>query len=485
MKTKMRLTRSSKLAAAFVVGGLMLSGCIRSILGPAQTFSLLAGKKIVASSPFVPSGGVGAAGGTVNVSGSASADNVFAGLDSLINTEARLRALPQEEVTTADLLAGPVSPGFYHVAGSLSLPAGAHLHLMGDGLYVFNVDGILALGTGAAIHAGEGVRPGNVFLNVRKSATLGGGSQLSGILISEGDITADTGAMVNGKLLSRTGNIFLNTSQVVDGTLGIDTPPMLHVPANVYRVAPGQPVSFTVSADLFGFPGEVGLFVKDLPAGAVQTPNQDGPDSSGPNGSDLLDDAVIGPLSGASAQSTFTWTPTVPGTYRVTYLARSKGFSGSPSLTPTAFDSDIDVCTVTIEVGNPGSSAGLVSGSGVFGSGPYTGTFALAVSSRGGNGAGTLRFSTISPRIAFQSQTIQSVQVYDLDNGARGATIQGTALVSNFGLVPFTVTAIDGARGTEPDLLRVTVLADVRHNGSETTTFGGPVNRRSGEVLIR
>jgi hypothetical protein len=248
-------------------------------------------------------------------------------------------------------------------------------------------------------------------------------------------------------------------------------------------------VSFTVTADLLGFPGEVGLFVKDLPAGAVQTPNLGGLDSSGPNGSDLLDDELISILSGASAQSTFSWTPTVPGTYRVTYLARSRGFSGPPTVTATGFDSDIDVCTVTIEVGNPGSSAGVVSGSGVFGSGPYTGTFALAVSSRGGtggvNGAGTLRFSTNSPRIAFQSQTIQSVQVYDLDNGARGATIQGTALISNFGQVPFTATAIDGGRGPEPDLLRVTVLADVRRNGSTTTTFGGAVNRRSGEVVIR
>lgn len=484
MKTRLRLTRCSKLAAAFVVGGLVLSGCIRSILGPAQQFYLLAGKKIVASAPLIPSGGVGAIGGTVNVAGNAPADGVYAGLDSLINTQSRLRSLPQEEVTTADLLAGPVPPGFYHIAGSLNLPAGGHLHLMGDGLYVFNVDGILTLGTGAAIHAGEGVQSGNVFLNVRKSATLGSGSQLAGILITEGDITAGTNAVVNGKIFSRTGNIFLNTTQIIDGTGGFGTSPALHVPSNVYRVAPGQALTFTVSADLLGFPGEVGLFVKDLPAGAVQTPNQDGPDSSGPNGSDLLDDEVIPILSGASAQSTFSWTPTVPGTYRVTYLARAKT-GGLPS----EFDSPIDVCTVTIEVGYQGSSAGVVSGSGVFGSGPYTGTFALAVSSRGGTGevtaSGSLRFSTSSPRIAFQSETIESVQVYDLENGARSATIQGTALISNFGRVPFTATAVDGGRGTEPDLLRVTVLADVRRNGSPTTTFGGAVNRRSGEVVIR
>jgi len=488
MRSNKQLPRRMKLAAVLLLALFALAGCIRSVLGTAENFSLLAGKKIIASVPIAPTSLAGAAEGTSNVSPVASADLVFTALDNVLMTQSRLQALPVQEVTSAALLTAPVPPGFYHVSGSLSIPAGASLTLVGDGLHVFNLDGMLNLEAGASLHGGPDVQSANVFWNVRKSASLGAASEFTGILIAEGDITVGANALVGGKLLSRAGNLLVNSSQITDTTESSGPMPSLSVPVNVYRVAPGQPLSFNVSANLLGFPGEVGIFAKGLPAGASMSPNSGGPDATGPNGSDLLAIASVSPIGNSAVQSTFTWTPTTIGTYRVTFLARSNSF-GASAITAADLDSGIDVRTITIEVGYAGSSAGVVSGSGSFGSGVFAGTFAVAVSSRGFGinvpASGTFRFTTTTPRLSLQSSSIQSVQVTDLNDGGKAATIQGFTLVPNIGQVPFTATAIQSGVSSQPDVLRVTLAADLRRNGSGATTFGGPATRRSGTVVIR
>jgi hypothetical protein len=476
-----------KLAAVLLVALLALSGCIRSVLGASEAFFLLAGKKIIASAPIAPSNRAGAAEGTTNVSNIGQPDLVFAALDELVLTQNRLRALPVQEVSAATLLTAPVPPGFYHVSGSLNILSGASLHLTGDGLHVFNLDGMLNLEAGASIQADSNVQSANVFWNTPRSATLGAASQFIGILVSEGDITVGANALVQGKLLSRAGNLVLNSTQITDTTVSLNAPPALSVPANVYQVAPGQTLSFQVTADLLDSIGRVGIFSKNLPAGAVMSPNTGGTDTTGPNGSDLLNIALVTPIGG-EAKSTFTWTPTTPGTYRVNFLARAKAGIGSAN-SAAALRSAIDITTVTIQVGYGRPAAGIAAANGTFGSGVFAGTFTMAVSSRGTGinapATGTLRFTTTSPRLNLKSTSIQSVQVTDLPDGGKAATILGFVLVPNFGQVPFTATAIQSGRATEPDVMRITLGADLRNNGSPATTFGGPVYRRGGTVVIR
>jgi hypothetical protein len=488
MQTKPSLSRRIKLAAALVLAIFVLAGCIRSVLGTSENFFLLAGKKIIASAPIPPSSDTGAAEGATNVSNVAPADQVFVALDDVLLTQTRLRELPAQEVTAAALLGAPVAPGFYHVSGSLNVPAGQSLNLTGDGLHVFNLDGILNLEPGASIQATSDVNPANVFWNTRKSASLGAATEFKGILISEGDITVGANALVGGKLFSRAGNVVLNTTQVSDTTQSGPTLPSLSIPANVYRVAPGKPLTFNIDAGLLGGFGQVGIFAKGLPAGAVVASNLGGVDTTGPNGSDLLNVGFVSPVITSSIQSTFSWTPTSTGTYKITFLARSAGFM--PTVTTAAdLTSGIDVRTVTIEVGAGGSAAGLVSGSGKFGSGVFEATFSVAVSSRGSNtgapASGTFRLTTTSPRLTLQASSLTSVQVNNLDGGGKAATIQGFLLVPGIGQTPFTATAIQSAVSTQPDVFRVTLAADLRRNGSETTTFGGLAPRRNGVVVIR
>jgi hypothetical protein len=477
-----------KLAAVLLLAVFALAGCIRSVLGTSENFFLLAGKKIIASVPIPPSNDAGAAEGTTNVSNVAPADLVFSALDDVLTTQTRLQSLPTQEITASALLSAPVAPGFYHVSGSVSVPAGLSIQLTGDGLHVFNVDGVLNLEPGASIVTTSGAKSVDVFWNTRKSALLGAATQFTGILISEGDISVGANAIVGGKLFSRAGNLLLNSSQITDTTQGGAVLPMVSTPTNVYRVAPGQPVSFAVSAGIANSIGQVGLFAKGLPAGAVMSSNSGGPDTTGPNGSDLIGIGFVNPVTTPSVQSTFSWTPATMGTYRVVFLARSTGFFPTAQ-TAADLNSGIDVTTVTIEVGYGSSTAGIVSGSGNFGSGVFASTFAVAVSSRGTAGSvpatGTFRFTTTTPRLTLQSTSLQSVQTSNLSDGGKAATIQGFVLVPNIGQVPFTATAIQSGVASQPDVLRVTLAADLRNNGSEATTFGGPAVRRTGTVVIR
>lgn len=488
MQSNPPLSRRMKLATALVLATFALAGCIRSVLGTSEDFYLLAGRKIIASAPITASNDAGAAEGTTNVSSITPADEVFVALDDVLLTQTRLRELPVQEVSAASLLDAPVAPGFYHVSGSLNVPAGQSLNLTGNGLHVFNLDGILNLEPGASIQATADVSPVNVFWNTRKSAKLGAATEFKGILISEGDITVGANALVGGKLFSRAGNVVLNTTQVSDTTQDGPTLPSLSIPANVYRVAPGKPLTFNVDASLLGGLGQVGIFAKGLPAGAVISSNLGGVDTTGPNGSDLLNVGFVSPLATASIQSTFSWTPTSPGTYKVTFLARAAGLMPTV-VTAADLTSGIDVRTVTIEVGTGGSAAGLVSGSGKFGSGVFDATFSVAVSSRGSNtgapASGTFRLTTSSPRLTLQASSLTSVQVNNLDSGGKAATIQGFLVVPGIGQTPFTATAIQSGASTQPDVFRVTLAADLRRNDSATTTFGGPSVRRAGVVVIR
>lgn len=485
MRTNSTLIRRTKLTTVLLLAAIALAGCTRSILGATQSFSLLAGKKIVASVPIMPAGNVGAPEGVTNIPNNSTPDLISTALGALQTTQGRLQTLPVREVTAAELLGAPVAPGFYHVSGSLTVPAGQSLTLAGDGVYVFNTDGALVLGDGSAISLGTEVQAANVFWNTRTSASLGVNAQFSGILIAEGDITVGANAVAGGKLLSRTGSILVGTPQFSDPTTSGPLEPALHVPANTYQVKPGQTVSFTVGADFLGGSGQMGLFVKGLPAGATQVPNVGGKDAVGPNGSDLL---ALGPVTGPF-QSTFTWVPQVTGTYRITYFARGAAPATVVSADGTGLNSAIDFCTVTIVVAKSTSTPGGVAGTGSFGSGATSGTFSLSVGSRGtGAGvapSGLLRITNNDPRLSLQSDRIESVEVADLGGGRRIATVTGTMLVPNFGRVPFSATAVDGGTSASPDEFQLTVMADLRHNGSPVTVFGGVLNRRGGEIVIR
>jgi hypothetical protein len=462
---------------------LVLAGC-RSILGAAESFVLLAGGNLQATSTVTVNGQIGAGGTITNVPGSLTTPSeVEDALEDLLTTQRRLQELPSEPVTMASLLAGPVAPGFYQITGSFNIPAGQSLSLDGDGMYVFNATGALQLGDGASVTLGSGADRENVIYNVT-SASIGANVSLEGIVVAEAGISAGANLLLNGQLLSRTGNIDLVSGSVTEPIFaGLDTV-ALGVPSTQITVAPGTPVTFPVSAASVGIlSDDLAIFAKGVPAGATHTPSDGVADTSGPNGSDLIltgEPAISFPFG--SIDTTFSWVPTTPGIYRITYFARGEVLIPvAPDLPDvSALDGPIDVCTVTIRVEVPGSTPGIVSGNGSFGAGTH---FAVSASSRvARRTVVTGSFRITAPGLVVRSHVLTRLVRADLGGGRRSITLYGTANASNYGTVPFQAVFVDGGRSV-PDSLEITLAVDPVRFGTSTVTVGGNVG--PGGITVR
>jgi hypothetical protein len=493
MKSPQFLNRALRLLAILGVGFMLLPGC-RSIFGLSEFFTILAGGSISAPSPLDLDASIGAGGSITNVTADEVGDplTVSQALADLANTRAKLLALrPQVPVTSAQLLAGPVAPGFYLISGSLSIPAGGSITLNGDGIYVFNITGGLQVGANSTIVADEDVSPSNVMWNVGTTANIGAGAEFGGIVIAEGNIDLASGAELFGRLLSRNGNVTIASDDITDPIVGSGFPPTLELENTSYTVAPGETVTFPIVAG-FTFPfdlrpggeeceepvdedeepepfGEVALFVSDLPTGATHTYADPIPDQDGPNDSDFLLEDVVTELDDPFVETQFSWTPTVPGTYQFTYFARSNSFFDIET-----FNGPIDACTVTIQVGLPTSTAGTVAGSGSWGPGR---TLHLTATSRGGARpriTGAFR-ATLEAGSAFRARTLSALVRETLEGNRKSATLYGMADTGRYGLVPYRAVFVDGG-GRRTDTVTITLNVD----GSNLEFTGSS----AGSVLI-
>jgi len=469
-------TRPLRLLAALMLALLLLSGC-RSLFGLAETFTILAGGRIQSATPFVIDGQIGAAVSLQNVSSSiiATPADTAAALADLGGSQSKLRALsPQQPATAASLISGPIAPGFYHVSGSLVIPSGQTLVLQEDGLYVFNVDGNLIVGDSAAVALSGGLKAENVVWNVGGAAAIGAAVDFNGIVVAEGNIDFGANAAMVGRLLSRTGDVTLASGEILDAATSGSFPAAVSVPQTTYNLLPGEPIVIPVTTGIpfdIGF-GQAGLFVSDLPPGASHLSGDAVVDQLGPNGSDFLDLADFTDDTTPSFVTNFAWTPTVPGTYRFTYFVRSEALfdEGGDGDSPVqsapelgALNGAIDACTITINVGFPPSTVGMVTGGGMWG---MERTFQVTATSRGGRRPLLVGvFNGILARgVNLRSKSLHALVRTDLGGGRRSVALYGTASVTRYGLVPFQAVFVDGGPRSE-DSVSVTLTVDPASNG--------------------
>jgi hypothetical protein len=133
-----------------------------------------------------------------------------------------------------DLGGMTLGPGIYKFDSSAQLTG--TLTLSGAGFYIFQIGSTLTTASAAAVVAINGADAADIFWQVGSSATLGTTTSFIGNILAQISITLNTGAVVAGSLLARTGSITLDANTVTSAagttTGGFGGPPATPVPSS-------------------------------------------------------------------------------------------------------------------------------------------------------------------------------------------------------------------------------------------------------------
>jgi hypothetical protein len=125
-------------------------------------------------------------------------------------------AAPGGAILTADIGGQTLVPGVYKTTSAQpSLGITGNLTLSGNGVYIFQIVSTLttAANNSQVILSG-GALPQNIFWQVGSSATLGTTTTFQGIIMAQASVSLDTGAVLNGSALARTGAVTLLSNPV-------------------------------------------------------------------------------------------------------------------------------------------------------------------------------------------------------------------------------------------------------------------------------
>lgn len=197
-------------------------------LGAAESFAVLAGAGITNTGPTTISGDVGSfpttsqtGFGTVTLNGTnhggdAVTQQAKTDLTTAYNTAAG--ATPTTAVAT-ELGGRTLSPGVYG-SPTLGITGTVTLDTLGDpnAVFIFKAGSTLITASDSQVIVLGGATACNVFWQVGSSATLGTDSTLVGSVLAQTSITANTRAVVQGRLLARTGAVTLDSNTVTRPT---------------------------------------------------------------------------------------------------------------------------------------------------------------------------------------------------------------------------------------------------------------------------
>ncbi|MGY4949494.1 ice-binding family protein [Streptomyces nigrescens] len=233
-------------------------------LGTAATFGVLANTAVTNTGPTVVTGdlGVSPAGavtgfnppgtvtGTIHVNDAAAAQ---AQADLLIGYGNAL--LQPATATVATELGGTtLTPGVYNsLSGTFSLNGPLTLDAQGDpnAVFIFKTNTTLITGAAGTVNLAGLAQSSHVFWQVGSSATLGVGTTIRGSILANTSITANTGAIVDGRLLALGAAVTLDTNAVTVPAL---TTCQVVVQPVVGPVVVGQPTSVSAVVTCNGLP---------------------------------------------------------------------------------------------------------------------------------------------------------------------------------------------------------------------------------------
>ena len=197
-------------------------------LGVAHSFAVLGHTTVTNTGPTVVHGSVGVSPGTA-VTG-------FTGppkgkvLGGTINRANALAAKAQDDLTLAyvdaagrkpvkatatelggrRLVAGVYASPTLGVTGTLTLDAQGNP----DAVWVFKASSTLITASSSVVALVNGASPCNVYWQIGSSATLGTDSTLVGTVMALASITANTSAVITGRLLARNGAVTLDSNVI-------------------------------------------------------------------------------------------------------------------------------------------------------------------------------------------------------------------------------------------------------------------------------
>jgi Ice-binding-like/Bacterial Ig-like domain len=119
-------------------------------------------------------------------------------------------------VLTADIGGQTLAPGVYKTTSAQpSLGITGDLTLSGNGVYIFQIVSTLTTAANnSQITLSNGATAQDVFWQVGSSATLGTTTTFEGTIMAQASISVDTGAILDGRALARTGTVTLLSNPV-------------------------------------------------------------------------------------------------------------------------------------------------------------------------------------------------------------------------------------------------------------------------------
>jgi len=207
-------------------------------LGTAASFGVLAGQGVTNTGPTVvgadlgtcPNPSVtgfppGTVGGTIHAN-----DAVACSAQSDLTTaynDAAGRPADTAYLGPTDLGGKTLVAGVYN--GDSSFGITGVLTLDGqndpDSVFIFQAASTLITATNSSVAFINGAQACNVFWQVGSSATLGVGSTMKGTVMALSAIAAQTGAAIDGRLLTRNASLTMDTNQVRPAPCGAAIPP--------------------------------------------------------------------------------------------------------------------------------------------------------------------------------------------------------------------------------------------------------------------
>ena len=254
-------------------------------LGVANSFAVLAGTGITNTGPTTLTGDIGTfptptitGVGLITVNGTNhGADAVTQqAKNDLVNAYDALARQPVDVTVSGDLGGQTLVPGVYFSASTMALTGELVLDGKGDpnAVFVFQVGSSLTTATASSVRLINSAQSCNVFWQVGASATLATTSTLRGSVLALTSVTANTGAVVDGRLLARNGAVTLDTNTITRSSCAAVPPVVTPTPTPAASTIPTPTPSAggATPTPSVGIPGDVANpQITEVPSGGVAT----------------------------------------------------------------------------------------------------------------------------------------------------------------------------------------------------------------------